>query len=146
MKATFSALLLVGAVTDAAYAQSTNQFDLICAGSATPSVTMESPEFPYDKSPRPVSFRLRVDLEARQFCQDQCQTVEAIRLVSPINVIFRTNPLPRQNQLIVSRTDGTFSLEWNEPGDGAVHRPMIFVHGKGQCTKSDFTPIPKTLF
>lgn len=64
-------------------AQAADQFDLICSGTKEWHGTR-----PIELTKLPVTFRLRIDTEARKFCYDQCEGLYSINLVAPKALFF----------------------------------------------------------
>lgn len=121
-----------------AHAQSAQQFDLVCTGTASGTADGNSPW----------EGRYSIDLESGKFCGPPCKAPEAIARVEPDKLTLRdtgpltTDPRDRKDKwrIVVNRSDGAYESEFIMMSVGIV--AII----KGSCTVGKFTPFPKTLF
>jgi hypothetical protein len=132
-----------------ASAQSDEQFDLNCSGTlvAVDTGAKDFDSLPFEKGPVPYSTHLRVDLNAKVFCQDDCKAPEAIVGFNPETILFRDNQgVFQKSRLAARRSDGAFAYSWTEPGDRATRRAFLTKTVTGQCSKAPFTPLPHNAF
>lgn len=86
-------IILAAIAAIASPATAADQFDLVCAGK---------------NSGKPIEKHYRVDLSAKQWCQDKCTAVEAISDVQPAKIVFRSKPKAfERDDLIVEEVDRT---------------------------------------
>jgi hypothetical protein len=51
-----------------------------------------------------------------------------------------------ESQFVVKRADGSFSYQWNVPGDRATGLAFLQKTANGVCVKAAFTPLPQNAF
>lgn len=123
-----------------ALAQTPQQFDLHCEGlrhwrDGTDSVD-------------PISLHLRADLDANQWCEDQCTVTFQINEVSATFIKFRgtadlvfkddnSDATPTKEEVFVSRTTGTYA-------DSKWHPFERSYWTGGKCTVGPFSGFPES--
>lgn len=132
-----AALFAVSLTAFDAAAQSATQFDLVCSGTR---------QMGLDAQPVPLDYRLRVDLEARRWCWNDCDRTMQIVDVAPDRLVLQTESIdtPRKRSTsdnTVSRTTGEHRSIWIET------RPIpTYVETKGQCDPAAFSGFPAARF
>lgn len=128
-----------------------DKFDLICTGTVV-TANIGATDFASGfviPSPTDYSMHLRVDLSSSTFCADDCPKAEAIVLVRPDVVVFRSNEGAfgvGQDELTVSRATGSFVHQWNITGNRDRGVPFLGKRAIGSCVRAPYTPIPATVF
>lgn len=133
----FAALIAVSLTAFDAAAQSATRFDLVCSGTR---------QMDLDGAPAPLDYRLRVDLEARRWCWNDCERTMPIVDVAPDRIVFQSESIDTArkrstSENSVSRTTGEHRSIWIET------RPIpTYVETKGQCDPAAFSGFPAARF
>lgn len=128
------------------------RFDLVCRGRFTD----------IHQPPRPFQTRLRVDLEGRRFCIDDCASAWPLTKSEGAGLRYAydlmkadadrpagryrgydtsAGPFALKDEIVVDRASGAFRREYRyDHGDpAAVAHHRVFV---GRCAVAPFTPLP----
>jgi hypothetical protein len=117
-------------------ATASEQFNLNCEGQRR-----------FEDRTEPVTIIIRVDLERRLWCRDECLGMREIESVSPVNLILENeidlivsesrpfSSYPTKKYLMLSRTEGIFA-------EGVLHPFNEIFSGGGRCTVAPFTGFP----
>lgn len=121
-------LAILAAVAAAAPAQ---QFDLVCEGGMRFGLTE-----PY----KPYSFRLRVDLDERRYCQDACAAILPIATVHPGAIFFEEEETEERvrgimRTRLVNRESGEY-IRYKRDRNGVLDV-------KAQCAPAAFSGFPE---
>jgi len=107
-------------------AMATERFDLVCIAKI---------------DLKPVSARYRVDLARKQYCADECQTVEKIDDFTPGMITFydlpHSSPSDGRHFLTFNRLSGVW--RWYDYTPGVSMRIQDIT---GRCETTDFTGFP----
>ncbi len=116
------------------------KFDLVCEGTTeTISLALIS------KTSEAFAMRLRIDLDDRKYCSDDCKIVSDIADVRPEYIAFEksvTQPLPGQMMVVNQINRETGALVRYSKTNG------LSVSTKATCEPQTFSgfPVPKTKF
>ena len=135
-------------------ADNSGQFNLICTGSV--QTLSKGGFFGADRGQStPWTGSIRVDLDASEFCLDNCDEVQNIASTSPEKILFidhldelRTfsDHTEITDQLVIDRRTGEYERYhvWLDTSNS----PTIIHHDnyRAVCTRGDFTEFPKKVF
>ena len=107
-------------------------FNLVCVGTQTDYTSSESP----------MRLVLRIDLDQRRFCFDDCESTLAIASVSDTEIILQDEPMqgPWRARILrrVNRESGAYYA--------SVGTDQIYIRGHGTCETAPFTGFPARRF
>lgn len=112
------------------------QFDLICAGRTETWIELN------DTQVTDSNWRIRVDLDRKLACWDDCDVVSAIDRVDATRIVF--SDVPGGSLVTVDRHTGSFfnSFQVND-SDGKL---LTTQTTEGRCEPAEFTGIPAPKF
>jgi hypothetical protein len=135
------AIALAIAPVSAALAQGETKFDLTCVGEVRRHPGTEVGSYV------PWTGRLKIDLETKTFCQDDCSKVEQIYSITPEKIVllrkadgevFDFSEIQRSNGFYL-RTHSITKIENGTINDQAEDY-------RATCSPAPFSGFPKTLF
>ncbi|HEX2594806.1 MAG TPA: hypothetical protein VHL34_25110 [Rhizomicrobium sp.] len=131
-------VLITLAVVAATPAAAADQFDLICKGA------QESVDSLGNRTNVPKTFEMRLDLAAKQYCEDSCSVLGKISEVTERAVIFeqsKSEPTPEgpARWHYVSRETGNFVFATSDYG--TLRQFSI----KASCDAAPFRGFPKAV-
>ena len=95
----------------------------------------------------PWAGRVRVDLQAGLFCQDDCKAAERIVEIGPEIISLRNKKaLQHTDEVFVNRITGGYNRYRLELGAGAGSPNEFTENYEAKCTVAPFTGFPKALF
>ena len=122
------------------FAQATPaQFDLVCQG--------ERRDAKAGAVPQPVEYRLRIDLDARVWCQDQCSGTGSIKEVTAARITLYDSERhgtthSSQDSSWIDRTTGRH----HQFSSVRMGRAAIGHTVEAQCSPASFSGMPSALF
>ncbi|HWJ68443.1 MAG TPA: hypothetical protein VNS79_00100 [Sphingobium sp.] len=126
-------LFIIFMLLSSAPAMAADQYDLACQG------TRISPR---DAAAEAYSTRLRIDLAAQKWCQDDCKRVVAINDISADTLVLAddityNSRTDLSNKMTVDRKSGAFEQLSSQD------RPSpMYLKVEATCTEQPFTPFP----
>lgn len=126
----FAALMIAALVAT----QSTEQFDLVCAGTSSHVSDGMPPVLTASNT------RIRVDLRRGVWCINDCQNHSEFVSISPTEFLLEDGSHPYINRITrtVNRTNGHYSV--------ILQSPNSWLRVAEKCERAPHTPIPTAKF
>lgn len=107
-------------------------FNLVCAGDTVSMVG--------DKEPKQSKFSLtiRVDLESKRYCTNDCPSTAPLERVTATEIVFKEMTGVMNSSMKVNRESGAFSLF------ASVDKTVLY--RDGQCERAPFSGFPSIKF
>ena len=86
---------------------------------------------------------LRIDLESRRYCMDQCFQTQPLTSVTESEIVLHDGPAGRSNVVVRSRVDlvsGSYSLQASGSFGGVN---LEAINTSGTCQRAPFTGFPR---
>lgn len=123
-------IALACAVSGPVNAQSANRFDLVC------DITQQVLGGEREVEPRFSQMRLRIDLERKVWCADECKNVNDVASATSAEIVL-ANPLT--DGMRINRVSGTLDTT-------PSRRFGLLWTFSGQCRRAPYTAIPRQIF
>ncbi len=126
-------------VTAPAQSMTSDQFDLVCTGTADVLQGTTRTASPFNQV-------LRLDLRSGQYCLDECDRILTLKSADPLLITLVDVPLhgglltKRMEKRTIDRRTGAYRIDEMDVGQ------LTAVTVKATCSPRAFTPFPKTKF
>jgi hypothetical protein len=112
-------------------------FNLVCSG------TLSTDSF-YKKDTEPFTLTLRVDLDRKKYCENECRALLDIQEVQPTSIKLKSENIdtPRERLFVdisVNRETGKYS----GLSTSGFRQGILILKWDGQCERQGFTGFPE---